>query len=611
MNQLFQHIRTILSVDFGEDPSLKAAFEEDRQKILDQAVRIGAILAAILVPFFGVLDYFLKSELFLVFLYIRLSVIFIAIAIILLSETEWGKRYPFYLGAFLALVVSGSVSLMCVLDTGPTDPYYAGVNLPLLGFGILLPLTLLEGVPVFLIAWLAYFIPNVFGITKGQIPIFFSNNFFMLSTMFVSIVASQFHLNYRKKHWLIHRQLEEAHAKIQTHSQQLEELVQERTQKLLQSERLAVVGQLAGGIAHDFNNHLTAILGVSELLLRTPRMRKWIKEDIQSIHTAGRRATDLVKQLLTFSRKQIVNPEVISLNDSIQAIRKLLQRLIGEDIELLYNLESDLHFVRIDPVQVEQIVMNLAVNARDALPKGGTVLIETTNITLGEEYFDSRHLSLQSGDYICLSMTDNGHGMTEKVKNKIFEPFFTTKEKGSGTGLGLASVFGIVKQGGGDIMVYSEIGFGTTFKIFLPAVEEKALVKKEFDPMKAVLPTGDETILLVEDEDSVRSFTARLLLSQGYKVVEAREGREALRKVQGLKKPIDLLMTDVVMPHMNGHDLASRLSKIYTGLKVLYISGYSSAFIANRGITNPGKDFLQKPFNIEALSSKVREVIEN
>jgi len=608
MNKFLAVLRT--GRDLG-DPDLSGRFEANRLHVLEQAVKIGALLVILLVPLFGFLDYVLKHHVFWVFLHIRLSVIFLAFGVLLLSETAFGKRRPYFLGAFLTLITSGAMALMCRFDLGPVDPYYAGVNLPLLGFGILLPLTWFESIPVFLLAWMAYALPNGLILGDAELPVFIGNNFFMITTLLVALTASQFHLRYLKKQWLVHHQLEQAHAKIRNHSEELEKLVRERTQKLIQTERLAVVGQLAGGIAHDFNNHLTAILGVSELLLRSTTLRKTVRQDIQSIHVAGKRAGDLVKQLLTFSRKQMVNPEIVSLNSGIQGIRKLLPRLIGEDIELLIHCDPDLKDIRMDAGQIEQIIMNLAVNARDAMPRRGTLLIETSNVCLEGTYRDSKQLSVPPGEYVLLAVTDNGSGIPENIRHQIFEPFFTTKEKGGGTGLGLASVYGIVRQAGGDILVYSEVGVGTTFKIFLPAMEAGCARKGKAQAALKELPRGCETILLVEDEDSVRDFTARWLSNQGYRVVKAREGKEALAMVRSLDRPVDLLMTDVVMPHMDGHDLARRLQKIYGGLKVLYMSGYSNAFIAGRGMVNPGKAFLQKPFTVESLSVKVRDIIDH
>jgi CheY-like chemotaxis protein len=379
---------------------------------------------------------------------------------------------------------------------------------------------------------------------------------------------------------------------------------------LIQSERLAVVGQLAGGIAHDFNNHLTAILGISEILLNDSQLPKVCAQDLSSIRNAGLRASELVRQLLTFSRQQLLNPKVLNLIDIVRDVHKLLLRLIGEDIELVIFNSPTLLPVRLDPVQAEQILLNLAINARDAMPNGGRLFIETKNIRLEKAYLGARPLSIPPGLYVMLAVSDNGFGMNETVKAKIFEPFFTTKEKGKGTGLGLSTVYGIVKQAHGDIMVYSEVDVGTTIKIFLPGIDERV----EFKPSRRKtlkLPRGRETILLVEDEASIRDLTARLLRMQGYTVVLASEGHEALEKVGSLKENIHLLMTDVVMPNMNGRELAEKLTKFHVNMKVLYFSGYTDAFMQKRGIITPDCAFLQKPFTFEDLSVKVRNTIDN
>jgi two-component system, cell cycle sensor histidine kinase and response regulator CckA len=425
----------------------------------------------------------------------------------------------------------------------------------------------------------------------------------------ISLVASQFHLQYRKREWLSRHNLEKAHRKIRHHSRELEQKVEERTRTLVQSERLAVVGQLSGGIAHDFNNHLTAILGISELLLNRRNLPKSVMEDLAGIRSSGLRASQLVKQLLAFSRQQLVNPRLLDLNETVTDVRKLLVRLIGEDIELVIQSAPDLLPVRVDPVQAEQILMNLAVNARDAMPNGGRLFIETSNVRLEKAYCRARHLSIAPGRYVMVAVSDNGCGIPESVKNRIFEPFFTTKGNDGGTGLGLSTVYGIVKQAHGDILVYSEVGVGTTIKIFIPGLDEK-LDGQAASPEAVEMPKGEETILLVEDEESIRGLTARLLRQQGYRVIQASEGHEALDKVNSIKGPIHLLMTDVVMPMMNGPDLARRLQSEYQKMKVLYFSGYTDAFIIRKGMIAPGSHFLQKPFTFEALTLKVRETID-
>jgi signal transduction histidine kinase/ActR/RegA family two-component response regulator len=584
-------------------------FEDERKKVLRRAVQIGALLAIVLVLLFAVLDYFFKPRCFDTFLALRLGTVFLAAVILALTRTLIGFRRPYVLGALLCLIVAGSISIMCLLDLGPADPYYAGINLPILAFGILFPLTFAEGLSVLATAWLMYFLPNALILRPPDAPVFLSNNFFMVSTLLISLVASQFHLQYRKREWLSRRNLEKAHRKIRLHSRELEQKVEERTRTLIQSERLAVVGQLSGGIAHDFNNHLTAILGISELLLNRRNLPRAVSDDLAGIRSAGLRASQLVKQLLAFSRQQIINPRLLDLNETVTDVRQLLSRLIGEDIELVIQSAPDLLSVRVDPVQAEQILLNLAVNARDAMPKGGRLFIETSNVRLERAYCRARNLSLAPGRFVMVAVSDNGCGMPEDVKNRIFEPFFTTKGNDGGTGLGLSTVYGIVRQARGDILVYSEVGVGTTIKIFLPGLDEK-LAGLPDSPEVVDMPKGRETILLVEDEESIRGLTARLLRQQGYRVIQASEGHEALDKVNSVKGPIHLLMTDVVMPLMNGPDLARRLLSEHQAMKVLYFSGYTDAFIIRKGMIEPGSHFLQKPFTFEALSTKVRETID-
>ncbi len=595
--------------NFPTDLRLAIRFWAERRTFLNRAVSVGAVLAIILVPLFSVLDYCFKQDHFWTFFQIRILVVLFGLCVVKLVGTQFGRRKPYWLGAALTVMVGGSIAVMCVLDQGPADPYYAGINLPILAFGILFPMTVFEGVLITSLVWLIYFLPNLWICGPEQVPIFLSNNFFMISTIVISIVASHFHLQYRKGEWYARYKLEKAHRKIRRHSHELEEKVRERTQKLIQSERLAVVGQLAGGIAHDFNNHLTAILGISEILLNDAQLTPVKSQDLTSIRNAGLRASELVKQLLTFSRQQRLNPKVLNLNDIVRDVQNLLLRLIGEDIEMVISNAAVLAPVRLDPVQAEQILLNLAINARDAMPNGGRLFIETKNVWLEKAYLGARPLSIPPGNYVMLAVSDNGIGMDETVKSKIFEPFFTTKEKGKGTGLGLSTVYGIVKQAHGDIMVYSEIDVGTTIKIFLPGIDEQV----EFKPPRKTkkLPRGKETILLVEDEASIRDLTARLLRMQGYNVVLAKEGHEALEKVGGLKESIHLLMTDVVMPNMNGRELAEKLSKFHAKMKVLYFSGYTDAFIQRKGIIAPECAFLQKPFTFEDLSLKVRKTIDN
>ncbi|MFZ5453375.1 MAG: PAS domain S-box protein [Thermodesulfobacteriota bacterium] len=379
--------------------------------------------------------------------------------------------------------------------------------------------------------------------------------------------------------------------------------------QLTQAQRMEAVGILAGGIAHDFNNLLTAIMGYGELMKMDLDKNDPHYHYTDEIMKTATRGSTLTHQLLAFSRKQILQPSVLSINNLVNNMEKLLRRLIGEDVELVTIIDPELGAVRADKGQIEQIIMNLAVNARDAMPYGGKLTIETANALLDEDYGRS-HLDVVPGPYVMLAVSDNGMGMDTPTQAHIFEPFFTTKTLGQGTGLGLATVYGIVKQSGGHIWVYSEKGQGTTFKIYLPRVE-KAVSGAE---PKAVVVTqlkGAETILVVEDDDTLRQVIARGLKRFGYKVLTAANGGEALLTCERRKSPIHLLLTDVILPQMGGRELAERLTSLRPDLKVLYMSGYTENAIVHHGILNDDIGFLQKPFKVNVMVEKIREILDS
>lgn len=379
-------------------------------------------------------------------------------------------------------------------------------------------------------------------------------------------------------------------------------------QQLLQAQKMEVVGRLAGGIAHDFNNILTAISGYGSFVLEALPPGSAARADAEQMLRSVSKAADLTRQLLMFSRRAVVAPRVIDLNELIMDISKMLRRLIGEHIELVTLPGPNLGLVRADPGQIEQIIVNLAVNARDAMPNGGTLTLETANIVLDEAYAET-HLDAKPGSYVMLSISDTGIGMTEEVKAHLFEPFFTTKEPGKGTGLGLATVYGIVKQHGGSIYVYSEPQKGTVFKIYFPRVDEP----REELPLRdeeGYLPGGVETILLAEDEPLVRQVMVRTLRQLGYTVLEAGTGEEALRIARSRAASIHLLITDLIMPQMGGRELAATLLRENPSLRVLYISGYTDDTVMRSGIMDEAVNFLQKPFTSASLARKVRAVLD-
>ena len=379
-------------------------------------------------------------------------------------------------------------------------------------------------------------------------------------------------------------------------------------EQLLQSQKLESVGRLAGGIAHDFNNMLTAINGYSDLTLRRMKDDDPLRHDIEEIKKAGSRSAELTYQLLAFSRQQILQPQVVKLNQVIIDTSTMLQRLIGEDIQLINILSPKTGQVKIDPGQLSQIIMNLAVNARDAMPQGGKLTFETGNVFLDEDYA-RQHVNVLPGAYIKLGVSDNGSGMDAETQLRIFEPFFSTKEIGKGTGLGLATVYGIVKQSGGNITVYSEAGVGTTFKIYLPRVIDKSEVVEAGEPT-VELPTGTETILLVEDEEMVRALTRQILEMCGYTVLEAENGREALTLCESHVGRIDLLMTDVVMPEMGGRELAETILRSCPQMQVLFASGYTDDAVVRHGVIDASTNFIQKPYGTDELAQKVRGILD-
>jgi PAS domain S-box-containing protein len=373
-----------------------------------------------------------------------------------------------------------------------------------------------------------------------------------------------------------------------------------------QSQKMEAVGRLAGGVAHDFNNLLTAILGYCELLLSDCDPDDPRHADIAEIQKAGLSAAGLTRQLLAFSRKQIIDPTILNLNEVVADMRTMLGRLIGEDVKVVLALRGELAPMKADRGQVEQIVMNLALNARDAMPLGGTMTIATANVELDENY-PKTHLAVSPGPYVRLTVADTGTGMTPAVQARLFEPFFTTKAVGKGTGLGLATVHGIVKQNGGSVNVYSEVGVGTSFKVYFP-VAQAAETVAELAPLMA-RHQGGETVLVVEDAEGLRELTRRLLERQGYTVLTAANGDEALRLFEE-NASIDVLLTDVVMPGASGPELTRRLVEQRPGLKVIYMSGYTEDAIVHHGVLDPGIAFLHKPFTAEALGRQIREVLD-
>jgi two-component system, cell cycle sensor histidine kinase and response regulator CckA len=388
---------------------------------------------------------------------------------------------------------------------------------------------------------------------------------------------------------------------------QAEEALRQSEEQIRQVQKMDAIGRLAGGVAHDFNNVLSVILSYADLILADLKLSDPLRDDVGEIRKAATRAAGLTRQLLMFSRQQLVEPKVIDLHEALVDMDNMLQRILGEDVELVSLPPKVRGRVKVDPSQIEQVLLNLVVNARDAMPKGGQLTIETGNVVLDDSYAMS-HRPMKAGPYVMLAVSDTGTGMDRETQERIFEPFFTTKEMGKGTGLGLSTVFGIVQQSGGNIWVYSEPGKGTTFKVYLPRVDDEVDVPRP--PATPTSRRGTETVLLVEDEEQVRAIASNILRRQGYQVIPAQNASEALLICERHPGRIDLLLTDVVMPQMSGPDLAKRLAATRPEMRVLCMSGYTDDSIVRHGVLERGVAFVQKPITPALLTQKVREVLE-
>ncbi|MCX6628084.1 MAG: response regulator [Candidatus Solibacter sp.] len=441
--------------------------------------------------------------------------------------------------------------------------------------------------------------------------------FLMLVPMLPALIALPSPAQLARVNQSLAREIEERRAaeeEVRRVNEDLEARVARRTaerraleDQLLQSQKMEAVGRLAGGVAHDFNNLLTVILGYSEMLRDQVRLDATAVEYSDEVLHAAERASALTYQLLAFSRRQVAVPRVVDLNEIVRGIDKMLRRIIGEDIRLEARMSPGLPAVKVDPSHIDQVIMNLAVNSRDAMPEGGKLTIETAEVELTGEYA-GRHIGVPAGHYVMLAVSDTGSGMDAATRARLFEPFFTTKDKGKGTGLGLSIVYGIVKQNGGEILVYSEPDRGTAFKIYLPAVMAAAeAILSDSEDESAAPATG--TILLVEDDPQVRNLTRTMLAHLGYRVLEAESADQALRIVSAHEGPLDLMLTDVVMPGMSGTELAHQLQAVRPGARVLYMSGYTDNGVIDQAILAADTPFIQKPFTSAGLGRKVRDVL--
>ncbi len=605
-----------------------------REKLLQ--MRAAIIIGAILYALFGILDAFLLGDLKYTFWFIRFGLVIpFGTISLLFTYSKLFKNVSQIIIMLNNLVAGIGIIAMVVLAGPPVSySYYAGLILVFIYIYTFSGLRYTWAVGT---NWGIVILFEIFAVFLKKFPatVLISNSFFFVAANILSMIAAYFIEYSLRRDFYLAKLLEIEKEKVELSKKQLERLVMERTiqlsetneelskellkkrkliekqknlqEQLVQSQKMEAVGHLAGGVAHDFNNLLTIINGYSELILLNMKNNSKSFERMQQIIKAGKRAESLTRQLLAFSRKQILQPVVLDLNQLIKELEKMLRRLIGENIKLLFQYESDIFKIKADPGQLEQVIMNLVVNARDAMPKGGEIRIETQNIE-AEDSLKQRPNGLSPGRKVLLTIRDTGTGIDKKILNHIFEPFFTTKAKGKGTGLGLSTVYGIVKQSDASIYVRSKKGKGTVFCVYFNTVEGDASdaieIKSELKKL-----SGRETILVAEDEEAVREYVGVVLNKYGYNVILTSNGTEALNRIKNEMDKIDLLITDVIMPGLSGKDLVDKIMQYKPDLKYLYISGYTEDVIGQHGILDERIHIIQKPFTHRDFLEKIRSIL--
>ena len=582
---------------------LRRRRRERIRELRDLIVISSSWLSIPLFAVFSIADYFYVPDKFLLFAGIRMVII--PSCLLVNAAVKRTRSLPTIQawGAFYAFANAILITIMAFHAGGKSSAYYAGLNLCAISAGSFIPWTsgaLLCNLALIYFPFFAWSF-----VTWGEQgnSIFIANSFFMASTVVITLVIRHFNEKYRMSAIRSRVALDE---ELDRRAKIIKEKSEEAIcleQQFRQAQKMEAVGRLAGGIAHDFNNILMVIQSYTEMLRDNLPVHDGLRKNTEQVLKAANRATSLTRQMLAFSRKQILSPVVLDLNAVIDETAKMLKRLIGEDIEFRVLLAESLWAIEADPDQIVQVVMNLCVNARDAMAQGGTLTIATANVVAEEGNLGMRPY-VAPGDYVELSVTDTGIGISKDMQENIFEPFFTTKEVGKGTGLGLATVYGIAKQSGGYVWVDSALGHGARFTIYLPRVEQA--IAPGLSATAEARPRGMETILIAEDEEALRESMRDFLRSLGYTVLAASSGPKALALASAHPGPIELLITDVVMPKMSGRELSEMLGSLRPDLKTIYMSGYTDDAVLRHGVQKLGTAFLQKPFSLGALAREVR-----
>ncbi|MFO7891903.1 MAG: ATP-binding protein [bacterium] len=560
-------------------------------------------------------DFIVDEKNILNFMFISPVLVIFTMMIYTINKVQYFKLNPFFLSLMVSVTVTAGISFISHLNPFATIASQSTIILFVLYLGIVLPLNLKESLIIFSLIGIFYFLPVFLYIDNYEILMTGENSFFIVPALIFAVLWSKTNFKQRMRIWRLNQYCKSMKQKLQPISGKPNNKLLHNERRMEQTERSAFISQVIGSLVHDLNNFLTIILGKCDLVYDSLPEEDKNRHHIETVTKTCRKASALIKKLLTVSNNQISMPCKQNLNDVINEVKDMVTHSLSRNIDLIIKEAPQLNLIEVDPLQIEQILLNLCINARDAMPKGGKLILETSNVTLDETYCTSRNLSLNPGEYVMATISDTGTGISKKIRSQIFKPFFTTKDKDSGTGLGLSSVYRIIKQSKGDIIVYTEEGKGTVFKLFFPAYKPASVKKYNTKKISASSKTiriqdNKETVLVVDDNESILHMTSCMLESHGYTVLEADNCEQALSLAKKFNNKIDLMLTDVVLPDMSGKILYEKVRKQCPSIEILYTSGFTSYLLRHYDLLDNTKDLIQKPFTTMELINKVKDALK-
>lgn len=573
------------------------------------------LIVSVFISLSLLLDFFLNDDNIKNFIFIFPSLVIFMVSIYIINKIRYFKIYPFFFSFLVTVIVTAGISFISYFNPYAIIASQSTIMLFVLYLGIVLPLNLTERLILFPSIWIFYFLPIFLLTDNYEILIGGKSHFFLLAAITIAFLWSKNNFKKIKKIWGLHQYCISMKQQLESKPNNLTTQSLPKKNQMAETERVAFISQVIGSLVHDLNNFLTIILGKSDLIYEALPEEDKNRHHLETVTKTCRKASALIKKLLTVSNNQVSFPCKQNLNDVINEVKDMVTHSISRNIDLIIKEAPQLHLVEVDSLQIEQILLNLCINAKDAMPKGGKLILETSNVTLEETYCTSRNLSLKPGEYVMATISDTGTGISKKIRSQIFKPFFTTKDKDSGTGLGLSSVHRIIKESKGDIIVYTEEGKGTVFKLFFPAYQPASVKKYNTRKVSSSAKTPEiqenkETILVVDDNESILHMTSCMLENHGYTVLEANNCEQALSLTRKLNNKIDLMLTDVVLPGMSGKILYEKVREKCPDIGILYTSGFTSYLLRHYDLLDNTKDLIQKPFTTLQLINKVKDTLK-